>query len=217
MVIEGDEPGQTIVYEISDGGFVDGIEIRQIVEILRVQNEDGANDALSKTDAAAAAMMVRNGLLARLVLLVSRVYSPPRKDDMHVARAFELLKDTAVKAEIATRGPGGSLDKALETWEKLKGDPRLPKVKHFRDKYTAHLGKPNPKIPLPEFQEVFGFARETTSLLDQLARATGARTEGLDTWDYQAQMSAEAFWAPWSQKGGGPAEGEGKVTCEPMP
>lgn len=66
-MIEGDEPGQTIVYEISDGGFVDGIEIRQIVEILRVQNEDGANDELSKTDASAAAMMVRNGLLTRLV------------------------------------------------------------------------------------------------------------------------------------------------------
>jgi hypothetical protein len=203
-MIEGDEPGQTIVYEISDGGFVDGIEIRQIVEILRVQNEDGANDELSKTDASAAAMMVRNGLLTRLVLLVSRVYAPPRKDDMHVARAFKLLNDTAVKAEIATRGPESSLDEALKTWEELKADPRLPKVKHFRDKYTAHLGKPNPKIPLPEFQEVFGFARETTSLLDQLARCTGARTEGLDTWDYQAQKYAEAFWAPWSQKGDSP-------------
>jgi hypothetical protein len=55
-------------------------------------------------------------------------------------------------------------------------------VKRFRDKYTAHLGKPNPQIPFPEFREFFSFARETTVLLDRLARATGARTEGLDAW-----------------------------------
>jgi hypothetical protein len=200
--VNEEDPWQTTVEEISDGGYSDGIEIRQIIELLRVQNEDGANNELSKTDAASAAMMVRNSLFTRLVLLVSRVYAPPRKDDMTVGRAFEQLKDTAVKAEIGTRGPKGSLDQALETWEKLKADPRLPKVKQFRDKYTAHLGKPNPQIPLPEFQELFGFARETTVLLDQLARATGARLEGLDTWDYQVRGSAAAFWAPWSQQKG---------------
>ncbi|MFY9958102.1 hypothetical protein [Bradyrhizobium sp.] len=110
------ELGQTVVDKISDGGFVDGIEISQIIEILRVQNEGGVNDELSKTDAAQAAMMIRNGLLTRLVLLVSRVYAPTRKHDMHVARAFELLMDPAVKAEIETRGPHGSLKEALENW-----------------------------------------------------------------------------------------------------
>jgi hypothetical protein len=73
-VIDDREPGQTIVDKISDGGFVDGIEIRQIIEILRVQNEGDVNNELSKTDATTAAMMVRNGLFTRLVLLVSRVY-----------------------------------------------------------------------------------------------------------------------------------------------
>jgi hypothetical protein len=199
-VMDDQEPGQTIVDKISDDGFTDGIEIRQIIELLREQNEGCVNDELSRTAAATAAMMVRNGLLTRLVLLVSRIYAPTRKHDMHVARAFELLKDPAVKAEIETRGPAGSLNEALENWQKLRDDDRLPKIKHFRDKYTAHLGRPNPQIPLPEFQELFSFARETTELLDQLARATGTRTEGLDTWDYQARESAEAFWAPWSKK-----------------
>jgi hypothetical protein len=163
---------------------VDGIEIRQIIENLRVQNEGGVNDELSKIDAAQAAMMVRNGLLTRLVLLVSRDYAPTWKHDMHVARAFELLMDPAVKAEIEMRGPHGSLKEALENWQKLKDDDRLPKIKHFRDKYTAHLGRPNPQIPLPEFQELFSFARETTELLDQLARATG-RLRGADLPDFR--------------------------------
>jgi hypothetical protein len=62
-VIDDQEPGQTIVDKISDDGFTDGIEIRQIIELLREQNEGCVNDELSKTDAATAAMMVRNGLL----------------------------------------------------------------------------------------------------------------------------------------------------------
>ena len=148
FVIDDVEPGQTIVDKISDGGFVDGIEFREIIEILRVQNEAGVNESY-ETDAATAAMMVRNGLVTRLVLLVSRVYAPTRKHDMHVGRAFELLMDSAVKAEIEMRGPGEYLDEALESWQKLKDDDRLPKIKHFRDKYTAHLGKPDPQFPSP--------------------------------------------------------------------
>jgi hypothetical protein len=204
-LIDDQEPGQTIVDKISDGGFTDGIEIRQIIELLEVQNNGGLNEAISKTNATTAAMVLRNSLITRLVLLVSRVYAPPREHDMHVGRAVELLKDSAVKAEIETRGPPGSLNEALETWRKFKADHRLPKLKQFRDKYTAHLGKPNPQTPLPAFGELFSFARETTVLLDQLARATGARTERLDTWDYQVRESAAAFWAPWSQQRGDPS------------
>jgi hypothetical protein len=191
------EAAQTIVYNISDSGFSDGIEIRQIIALIEEQNIGKANEALSQADAGTAAMIIRNSLITRLVLLVSRIYSPSREHDKHVGRAFELLKDVAVEAEIRTRGPAGSLDDALATWQRLKADHRLPKVKQFRDKYTAHLGKPDAKIPLPEFQETFSFARETTVLLDQLARATGARSEGLDTWDFQVRESAAAFWGPW--------------------
>jgi hypothetical protein len=43
-LIDDQEPGQTIVDKISDGGFTDGIEIRQIIELLEVQN----NGALMK-------------------------------------------------------------------------------------------------------------------------------------------------------------------------
>jgi AbiU2 len=200
-VVNSQDPGQTVVYEISDTGFTDGIEIRQIVELLEIQNNEGVNDALSQTDATTAALMLRNALMTRLVMLVSRVYASSREDDMHVGRAFDLLGDNAVMNEIRTRGPAGSLDDAIGTWRRLKGDHRLPKIKQFRDKYTAHLGKPNPKMPLPEFNELFSFAQETTVLLDKLARATGARTEGLDTWNYQVRESAEAFWKPWIQSG----------------
>jgi AbiU2 len=193
---------QTIVYEISDVGFTDGIEIKQLIQLLEIQNNEGVNEALNLNEAGSAGLILRNALISRLVLLVSRVHAPSREHDMHVGRAFDLLKDGAIGAEIETRGPLGSLRDAIETWQKLKGDHRLPKIKQFRDKYTAHLGKPKPEIPLPEFSELFSFARDTTKLLDQLARATGSRCEGLDTWDDQLRESAKTFWKPWMAAGG---------------
>ena len=194
---EAEERPATIVYEISDVGFADGIEIKQLIQLLETQNNEGVNDALNLTEADTAGLILGNSMISRLVLLVSRVYAPSREHDMHVGRAFELLEDPAVKAEMAGRGPPGSLTRALETWRRLRGDHRLPKIKQFRDKYTAHLGKPKPEIPLPEFGELFSFAHDTTQLLDQLARATGARWEGLNTWDSQLRESARRFWKPW--------------------
>jgi hypothetical protein len=201
-----DVPGQTAVFEISDLGFQDAIEIRQIAKLLEFQNEDSVRDALEEKEADTASLMMRNALISRLVLLVSRVYASPSRDtDLHVGRAIELLNDDAVRTEIEMRGPPGSVAHALDLWKRLRGDHRLSRIKHFRDRYTAHLGKPNPEIPLPEYNQLFEFARETTVLMDALARATGARTEGVDTWDEQLQNSAAAFWLPWNSDGSLPA------------
>jgi hypothetical protein len=197
-----EEPGQTTVYEISDGGFVDAIEIRQIVQLLEFQNNDSVRDALEEKEAETASLMMRNALISRLVLLVSRVYSTPSRDaDLHVGRAIELLNDAAVRTEIETRVSIESVAHAIELWKRLRGDHRLARIKHFRDRYTAHLGKPKPEIPLPEYRQLFDFARETTVLMDALARATGARTEGIDTWDEELKNSAAAFWLPWTSDG----------------
>ena len=197
-----EEPGQTTVYEISDVGFSNAIEIRQIVQLLEFQNNDSVRDALEEKEAESANMMMRNALISRLVLLVSRAYSTPSRDtDLHVGRAFELLSDDIIRTEIEARVSPESVAHAIDLWKRLRGDQRLSRIKHFRDKYTAHLGKQNPKIPPPEYQQLFDFARETTLLMDALARATGARIEGIDTWDEELKNSAAAFWLPWTSGG----------------
>jgi hypothetical protein len=84
---------------------------------------------------------------------------------MHVARAFELLEDLAVKAETEARGPAACLNESFERWQKLKNDDRLPKIKHFRDKYTAHLGKPNPQIILANFRNSFHLSAKQLNCL----------------------------------------------------
>lgn len=197
MMATAGEPNQTI-YDISDTAFTDAIEIRQLIVLLQIQNSGNVNGCLNRKSAGTAASIMRNALITRLVLLVSRVYDQSKYEtDRNVGRAITLLADSAVKAEIASRGPPGSLDTTLDLWSKLKGDVRRERTKHFRDRYTAHIGEPNPNIPLPEFQELFAFARETTDLMWALARSTGARTQGIDAWDEELRESAEAFSAPW--------------------
>jgi hypothetical protein len=191
------QPGQTIVYEISDAAFGDAIEIREIIELLQRKNDEVIRSNLRENDAGLASSIVQNALLTRLVLLVSRAFAKPRQTDLHIGRAFLLLQDEAVLAEIETRVPFLPVTDVMALWLKLKSDHRLPIIVHFRDKFTAHLGQPHPDISLPEYQQLFDFAREASNLMSALAMATGARSENVDTWDGEAKQSAEAFWSPW--------------------
>ncbi|MDB5091807.1 MAG: hypothetical protein JWR09_5801 [Mucilaginibacter sp.] len=190
------DPGQTIVYEISEAGFGDAIEIRQIVRLLEL-HDDTVRTNLDDNDAGMASSFVRNSLLARLVLLVSRAYARSKDTDLHIRRAICLLRDDAVRDEIETWGPPGSLANALVLWSRLRSDHRLPLIVHFRDKFTAHLGQPDPSISLPQNRQVFDFAMETSNMMSALAIATGAKPEGVDTWDGEIEQAAAAFWSPW--------------------
>lgn len=194
-----EEPGQITVYEICDRGYSDAIEIRQLVELLKSENVGEAFIHLANRDGETAGMILRNSLLSRLVILVTRVYSIPRSDDLHLGRAIQLLGDSSVRKEIETRGPTGSLASALADWERLSADDRLKVVKHFRDKFTAHLGRPSPDVSPPEFGLLSQFAYETSVLLDRFALATGERFESVDTWNEQIRNAANIFWKPWRE------------------
>ena len=74
MMATAGEPDQTIIYDISDTAFTDAIEIRQLIVLLQIQNSGNINARLHRKDAGTAAAIMRNALITRLVLLVSRVY-----------------------------------------------------------------------------------------------------------------------------------------------
>jgi hypothetical protein len=192
-----DRVGARMVCDITDTGFTDAIEIRQIIQALELQNRSEVSEALLAVGAGYAAVTIRNALIARLVLLVGRVYDHSGNGELHISRAMELMKDGAVRSEIETRGRKDLLAESFKRWKKLKDDQRLGRIKQLRDRYTAHPGNFNNAIPPLEFQELFDFARDTTAFMDTLARATGTRTQCLDSWDEELNESAAAFWQPW--------------------
>jgi len=105
-----------------------------------------------------------------------------------------LLKVPAVR-EIFNKNPA-ALAEAETHFKRCKGDHRLQKIRHFRDKFTAHIGEPE-EIPLPPYKELFSFARETVGCIDQVAGATGMADKKMAD-NIDAKEQAVSFWAPWA-------------------
>jgi hypothetical protein len=119
-----------IVREIASRAYgADALEILLLIETMEVQNTDPVNKNLSDAGAAQAGIIVRNSLLTRLVILVSREYGKARAGDLSLQRAFDLLKDPIVRATFAGRGFGITLLDAETYWQQCNGDHRLHTVK----------------------------------------------------------------------------------------
>ncbi len=182
---------------IARDGFLAALEILQLIEVMEKQNQGRINANLSDSDAARAGIVVRNSLVARITLLVAGAFSPARRDDKHLRRAFELLRDPTIRAAIEKDGSAQVLQEAIDLWNKLNADPSLPMIKHFRDKFTAHSSKPDENIPIPNYNEFFSFAKKTAGLMEKLAHGVGGTTETLEETADWRLSSAQAFWEPW--------------------
>jgi hypothetical protein len=186
-----------LVEEITREGFQVALEILQIIEVMEIQNRGRTNANLSDSGAGRTGIVIRNSLISRVTLLVAGAFSPARRGDRHLRQAFDLLKDTQIRAAVEKQGSAGILHEALDVWDELNADPLLPTIKHFRDKHTAHLAEPDANIPIPNYTDVFAFARKTAALMEKLAHAAGVTDEKLDeTADWRID-SAQAFWEPW--------------------
>jgi hypothetical protein len=86
---------------------------------------------------------------------------------------------------------------AQTRWAKCCGDNRLKAFIHFRDKFLAHLGEPEPGVGIPTYGEVFALARETAAVLEKLAHASGVVTLTLASQVPAHKESAEKFFAHW--------------------
>jgi hypothetical protein len=83
MSTEAGEPHKAEkVREIATLALNDALEILTLIEVLKRQNTGGINARLSKAGAGNAATAVRNALIARLVLLISRAYADAKPGDL---------------------------------------------------------------------------------------------------------------------------------------
>ena len=86
----------------------DAVEITVLIALIQQQNTDGGNKRLDDSGAGSAARVVRNALIARLVILIAGAYPAPRKGDMHLDEAARLLKNDNVTHQIFGSGDGKS-------------------------------------------------------------------------------------------------------------
>jgi hypothetical protein len=177
----------------------DGMEIVVVMALLQIGNENGVSANLSNAGAAQAGIIVRNSLFTRLILMVTREFaSPSREGDLHIGRAFELLKGDTL-AIFQGVGSPDDISAATDQWKKLRDDQRLNSLIHFRDKKTAHLGSSKPNIPAAINKDLFALGEATVDLIDRPAKgAAMANVKIRDNVD--AKPTAAAFWKPWQDQ-----------------
>jgi hypothetical protein len=187
------------VREIAEQAMGDAVEITLLIGLLKEQNTGGVNKTLGEAGASQAGVVLRNALVARLVVLIARTYAEPRQGDRHVRVAADLLKNKITR-QIFQTGDGADNLAAFDAhWVKCRGDHRLPAIKVFRDKYTAHLGEP--KDIETTYADLFGFGTETAKLMELLARAARVAVNPIGE-DAELIAGPGKFWAPWKEKMG---------------
>jgi hypothetical protein len=200
MAVAVNNPKQSavLIQEIAKAGFEHALEILQIIEVLLIQNTGRIKARLADKGAEYASAVVWNGLIARITLLVAGCYSPVRfPSDRHLRVAFKWLKDAAIRAEVEQFGSKADLAEAEKLWSQLDNDGRLEIATHFRNKFTAHIAEPDPKIAMPEFKDFFEFARDTARVMEKLAHGVGATADALDDVRDKIAGGATEFWRPW--------------------
>jgi lysyl-tRNA synthetase class 1 len=185
------------IRKIAEQALQDALEIYQLIALLRAKNTDSVNSSLARVGAVTASATLQNALISRLVLLVMRAYDEPRSGEQNLRAAVEMLKTDQTAREIFDLGQKvKKVSDFEEQWTKCFGDHRRPKIKNFRDKRTAHLGRSAEDIADAEYRELFEFGEATAQAMELLALGTGVAVKPV-TGNNNAAAEADAIWKPW--------------------
>lgn len=187
------------VTRISLDAYRDAMEIVGLIEVFRAGNTDEVHKSINLARAGGAVTQIYISIFWRTSILVVRAYSPPRRTDLTLRRAFQILENNQVRQLVGRKGNDELLGQAISLWSRLLGDHRLPVLKHSRDKYLAHWAEPNEGTPKPTIKELFDFSSETAELMQLLLHATGAANDNLERHKTDFKKSAENFWAHWKE------------------
>jgi hypothetical protein len=186
------------VRQIAGAAFLDAIDIIRCRAVLRESEDFFVTRALETANASRAANVVSRALWQRILMTVERAFAPnTRKDDRHVRVAFDDLAKPDVFEEVAKTGSRKHLEQACAIWRSYDADPRRRKLRHYRDKVIAHVGKRDPAIPVPLTEELRDYAYGTADVLARLARGASSVDLNLQVQIKAYEESAKAFWAVW--------------------
>jgi AbiU2 len=182
------------VRKIAEKALDDAVEITMLISLIEGQNASGINKQLNEAGVPVrAAMVLRNALFARLVILIARAYAEPKTGDLHLRVAADLLKENVTRQIFVSDKGAEKLAAFDKQWAKCRSDYRLPPIKKFRDKYVAHLGEPK-DIPQATYRDLFAFGAATAKAMELLALATGvANNNTIRIDDPVLVSSAKAF------------------------
>lgn len=193
--------------QVAAAGYADGIVCLAAVELVERLNNPGVYGPINEAGAGRAGRLLADSVLFRLHIFLTRAYAPVAYgDDRHLRAAIEFLTPERI-AETQYYGPDGELEPwverqqylaaAVQKFSELAKDPRLGRLKHMRDKMLAHWAVPDPDTPLPSYNDLFGFARDTAEVWERLSYGAGQVMIPIANQVDAYIESADAFWAVW--------------------
>jgi hypothetical protein len=182
-----------LVQDIAAGAFTDAIQIMQVIETLEASNDPAVVSAINEKGGGRVAECISQALWSRLVGVVDRAYAPSKKPtDLHAQRAFGLLKDQNVRAELEKIGDPLALSDAIARWARCRDDHRRKSIKDFRDRQIAQLG--TLETPAPIVNDIFAVSRTTAAAMTALANGAGVVKLSLDSQLMNYRGAADRFW-----------------------
>jgi hypothetical protein len=184
------------VRTIATRHYMEGIDILASIATLERGNDPTVVAEVKTAKAGDAALLIQKALFGRVHLATMRCFDPERNGDEHLAVAVRLLKKPDVLAVASSYGRP-YLGQLISEFDRLSADPRLNELRHYRNKFVAHLSKPNPSTNLPQIKHLLGFAEETAHMMELLAFGTEVVLIKLDVQVEAYRESADAFWGRW--------------------
>jgi hypothetical protein len=181
-----------LVREIASHAFHDAIDIMQVIETLEASNDPAVVSAINAARVGNVAECISRALWSRLVGVVARAYAPSRDGDLHAQRAFDLLKNQDVRAELEKIGDPAALSDAITQWRGCRDDNRRKSIETFRHKRVAHWG--TPKGPAPVVNDIFAISRMTANAMTALANGAGVVKLSLNSQLMNYRGAADRFW-----------------------
>lgn len=112
------------------------IRLRRFLETVAMAVEGGDEDASSSEVARA----LRELTLRQLAIAVCEAIAVPKKGDINLRQAFELLRDPDVRAVVGKYAGTRQIDEAMASWNEIVSNPGRSVVKQMRDWLATHRG-----------------------------------------------------------------------------
>jgi len=193
----GEEVAIERVIQVATSGFTQAIDIAACVSLLGYSNRPDVDEALEKSGAAMAAGIVQKALFQRLLLWTMVAFDPVRRGDYHLRAGIEQLADSNVMTAIAARGDRKRLRRAISLFAAIDGTSKVERLRHIRNKESAHRSARDPNITPASIRDLFEVASTVSRVAEDLANGAGVVSLSLESQLVKPIDSAIAFWRPW--------------------
>lgn len=181
-------------------GYGDAVLSLAMIEMLERSNRPNCVIAINEAEAGYAATLVKDALLFRLHIFVTRAFAHVRHpDDRHLRAAIEFLEQNVPFPPGNGPEQPHRLLHALAKFNEVANGAPLGRLKKMRDKQLAHLATYT-DVDRPTFDDLFNMARLTSEIWENLSIGSATIFVEVSHQVEAYRRSADRFWTKFDDE-----------------